>query len=265
MSASYPTQVKNFLLLQDGIDKVLAQHPNERGDEITAVQTMLGAIGVGQAYTESFKNTLLGYRRGCHLEYKSATDLYVRLGEISVPDVSNNLRFRRNISDLTVDWSMLDTGAEASNTTYYVYAVADASATTFTVKISTSASAPAGATFYRRLGSFVNNASGDISKPMYNDVPCFLAVDTTRAPNTVYQAECDLLVYFYVSTGGNGADINMITDSSASPSTVLGKVNIANGIYPPCSMSVKKGDYWNVSIGGGYGFTPVIVVRPLSI
>jgi len=37
----WPTSVKIFLQLQDGVDYVIAQHPNERGDEITAIETWL--------------------------------------------------------------------------------------------------------------------------------------------------------------------------------------------------------------------------------
>lgn len=40
--ASYPNAIKTFTTLQDGIDTILAQHPNERGDEITAMQTEVG-------------------------------------------------------------------------------------------------------------------------------------------------------------------------------------------------------------------------------
>lgn len=88
-------------------------------------------------------------------------------GEIMITDASGNRRLRRNTSDTTVTWANIDTGSEA-NATYYVYAVADASATTFTVMISTNATTPTGATFYRKIGSFINVA-GDISKKSISD------------------------------------------------------------------------------------------------
>ena len=47
MAAEYPGAVKNFLQLEDGVDTVLAQHPNERGDEITAIETELGTDVAG--------------------------------------------------------------------------------------------------------------------------------------------------------------------------------------------------------------------------
>ena len=47
--ADYPGAIKNFLQLEDGVDTVLAQHPNERGDEITAIETELGTDPAGSA------------------------------------------------------------------------------------------------------------------------------------------------------------------------------------------------------------------------
>ncbi len=42
MAASYPGAIKNFLVLEDGVDKVIAAHPNDRAAEITAIETELG-------------------------------------------------------------------------------------------------------------------------------------------------------------------------------------------------------------------------------
>ena len=162
MSASYPGTIKNFLVLEDGIDDVLAQHANERGEEITALQTLIGTISGGQGYSETLKNLLRNYRQGCALRYKTAADIYVGAGEMSIYDASGNIRWRRNASDLTVTWENIDTGAEAASTTYYVYAVADATGTEFTTLISVNAASPTGATFYRKIGSFYNDGSSNI-------------------------------------------------------------------------------------------------------
>jgi len=40
--ASYPSAIKAFSTLSDDVDDVLASHQNDRGDEITAVETELG-------------------------------------------------------------------------------------------------------------------------------------------------------------------------------------------------------------------------------
>lgn len=49
MPASYPAAIKNFLVLEDGVDKVIAAHPNDRGAEITAIETELGTDVAGSA------------------------------------------------------------------------------------------------------------------------------------------------------------------------------------------------------------------------
>lgn len=159
---NFPTSIVNFLQLQDGVDRIIALHPNSRGDEITATQTMMGAMGRGQAYNENYKNFLRSYKKGCDIEYKSVDDLYVRKGELGIPDGSGHVTFRRNTAEITVDWSMLDTGIEASATTYYIYAVADSSGTTFTILISANPTTPTGATYYRLLGTIYNNGGSDI-------------------------------------------------------------------------------------------------------
>jgi len=162
--ASFPNAKKTFSAVVNGVAALF----NTPYDEIEAIETFIGAMGSTQANTDSLKNLLLGYYKGCDVAYKGAADLYVRAGEIAIPDASGNLRFRRNTSDLTVDWTNIDTGSEAGSTQYYVYAVADAAGTTFTVKISTNATTPTGCTFYRLIGTFYNDASSNIINPVSN-------------------------------------------------------------------------------------------------
>ena len=167
--AEFPNAVKNFLTLNDGVDKVIAAHPNDRAGEITAIETFIGAIGSTLSNTNSITGTLIDYIKEANLTYNDAESIDIQPGEISIPDVSGNIRLRRNTSILNVDWADIDTGAEASDTIYYVYAVADVSGTGFTALISLSSSAPSGATFYRKLGSFWNNAGGDIQRITIED------------------------------------------------------------------------------------------------
>jgi len=47
--ASYPSNIKTFATLVDLVDSVLAAHQNERGDEITAIETELGTNPKGSA------------------------------------------------------------------------------------------------------------------------------------------------------------------------------------------------------------------------
>ena len=114
---------------------------------------------------EVIDRLLKNYQEGCKISYASASTLTVATGEVICSNSTGALRkMRSNTSAVTVTWGMIDTGAEASSTTYYLYAVADADATTFTVEISLSSSAPTGATYYARLGSFYNNSDSDIEQ-----------------------------------------------------------------------------------------------------
>lgn len=162
MSASFPNAKKTFSQVVNGVTKLVAALFNLNYDETEAIETLIGAMGSTQANTDSYKNLLKNYKQACNVEYKSATEVYIRAGQLAVSDASGNMRFRVNTSDLTLTWTDIDTGAEENSTLYYVYVLADAAGTTFTGKISKSASAPSGATFYRKVGSFYNDGSGNI-------------------------------------------------------------------------------------------------------
>jgi hypothetical protein len=107
---------------------------------------------------------MLATYQNCKISYTSATTISVGAGGVMVGDVSGAIRLMLlNSSATSVTFADLDTGAEASSTTYYVWALASATTdTTFTCKISTSSSAPTGATYYKLLGSFYNDSSSNI-------------------------------------------------------------------------------------------------------
>lgn len=248
--ADFPSSVKNFLTLQDGVDTVVAAHPNDRGNEITAIETLVGALGSSQAYSDSMKNLLSQFRRGCNLAYKTASDIYVRAGELTIKDSSNNVRYRRNPSDTTVNWANIDTGGEASGTTYYVYAVADASGTTFSVVISTNSSAPTGYTFYVRLGYFYNDGSSNITQGgIVNDsFAPGLGDWASKSLSTIYQAATDGFIVGSV----NGEDdyvFYLYTDSNSSPSTARARFGWGSSTthcYIAFCCPIKKGDYYQI-------------------
>lgn len=166
----YPASVKNFLALQDGIDGIVAQHPNERGDEITAIQTLIGPMGSDQSYQENIKNLLIDLKTGCKLTSNANDSVEIQAGSVAIPDSGGNVRWRRNTSALTVNWDDIDTGAEANSTRYYVFIVADSVGTTFTGKISLSPTAPTGLTYFRLIGSFFNDSGGDIEDVIDDEV-----------------------------------------------------------------------------------------------
>lgn len=136
----------------------------------TGTQPLLGTTLINDIDTQSvyitdpLERLLSNYRQNGLLSYLSASTITVAAGEVTCSNSAATIRkMRQNTSSTTVTWANIDTGSEATSTTYYVYAVADADATTFTIKLSTSSSAPSGATYYKRLGSFYNNSSGDIT------------------------------------------------------------------------------------------------------
>lgn len=149
----------------------------------------------------------INYRLGCAVIPNSVATTQVLAGEIAIPNSDGSVvRYRRNTSATSVTWSDIDTGVEASSTQYYVWAIADSDVTTFTIKISTSSSAPSSATYYRKIGYFYNNSSGDIvsvGNIMGGDVSNIIqAIGTSDITTTSssYTDMTDMVVYF-VSTG----------------------------------------------------------------
>jgi hypothetical protein len=109
---------------------------------------------------------LLGnYRTGTYSYGNGNSNQFVvSAGDISISNAAGTLRkFRSNPSAITVTWASMDVGGgDVVSTVYYIYATADTDVTSFVVKISANASSPTGSTFYRKIGSFYNNSSGNI-------------------------------------------------------------------------------------------------------
>jgi hypothetical protein len=268
--ASFPNAKKTFSAVVNGVTKLVAALFNTPYDEIEAIETYIGATGGGaQAYSESLKGLLIGYRRGCNVEYKGVADLYVRLGEICIPDASGNIRLRRNTTDKTVTWAMIDTGAEEASTTYYLYAVADASATTFTVVISKSATTPTGATFYKLLGSFYNDASSNIDVAQIvadSNAPAKLGAWVDKSASyAAQQAATDgfVMASYALGTGGEGNAVLGYTDGNANPTTLRARSSTPDDAAS-ITFPVRKNDYWKVTTGTATGGTVTVMWIPLN-
>ena len=103
-------------------------------------------------------------RFGVGVNYATAATLTALTGSIAIPNAAaTTIRWRSNTSDATVTWADIDTGAEANSTTYYLYATADTDITGMVFKISASSSAPSGMTYYRKIATFYNDSSGNIT------------------------------------------------------------------------------------------------------
>lgn len=113
--------------------------------------------------TAPLDRLLSNYRSGCDGYWTSSSTFSVSAGEVTCSNAGGTIRcMRQNTSATAVTWSNIDTGAEAGSTAYAYYAVADADATTFTVTISANLTTPSGVTYYKKLGEFYNNSSGNI-------------------------------------------------------------------------------------------------------
>jgi hypothetical protein len=264
MSASFPNAKKTFSQLVDGTTYMEGTNVNTVYDEVEAIQTFIGAMGVIQSKTESVKNALKYYRRGCSVDYKTAADFYVQSGEIAMPDTSGNLCYRRNTAATTVVWGDIDVGGEQAGQTYYVYATGDSTATTFDVCFSTSAVSPYGKSFFQKIGGFFNDATSNITYVHNIPVPtCDKRV--ANAINTVYQALTDGIVYGSGSRT-DSADILVYVDPFNPPTTAVQEshVELSGGTaVASYSVPVNRGDYYKVTPGNG-NETGVVYFMPLG-
>lgn len=260
----FPSSKKTFSQIVDGTDYIEATQLNQAYDEAEAIETLVGALGRSQAYSSSLKSLLTNYIRGCTVEYKSAADLYVRAGEIYIPDASGNGAYRVNTADTTVTWANIDTGAEG-NATYYVYAVADSAATTFTVVISLNATTPSGCTYYRRIGSFVN-ATDITASSVNNDNPVLKARSAiSQSVGTTYLAYADgVVTASAISDGGGNGYIRLKTDSANPPTTIVAQGyynNVVGSTGGSVSCGVKKGEYYLAEVSNG---TTIMFFTPMG-
>lgn len=224
----------------DQWDKLLPDDEDSNAADIgTIIQVNNGALD----------RILAGYREGCAIVYASASTLTVGSGELVLSNAGADVRrFRRNTSNTTVTWANLDSGGENISTTYYVWAIADTDVETFTIKISTSSSAPGSSTYYRRLGYFYNDASGNISyNGIVNDNNYYalqLGNWVTKSQDVTYQATTDGTVCA-VSTVSNYL-VEGFTDSNSTPTTLMGINSDSGGSGNKSSITfpVRRGDYW---------------------
>jgi hypothetical protein len=177
-----------------------------------------------QVNNEATDRLLSNYRRGASISYSSEAQITVDVGEVVCSNAAGTVRkFRANTTVTTVTWADIDTGSEANSTTYYVYAVADADATTATFKISASSTTPTGATYYKRLGSFYNNSSGNIES-ITNDGEVAVSTGPTNdftAPASYNQGPDDTGTFYYLVIGKDASGtIRIISGHAAAGATI---------------------------------------------
>jgi len=197
-------------------------------------------------------------RHDCKVAYASASTITVGAGSIVCSNSAGSVRrLRANSTAITATWAMIDTGAEAASTTYYLWAIGDADTATFTVKISLSSTAPGSSTYYKRLGSFYNDASSNITlvaDDMYTEQRTYkyLGAWTAKSFDTSYLAATDGFVVAY-AVGPHY--LLGYTDSSNPPTTQRAsgrdRGDDADDSDSTITFPVRKGDYYKVTNTAG--------------
>ena len=173
---------------------------------------------------EALDRLVINYKRGLGANYATAATLTVLQGEIAIPNAAGTtIRWRRTTGSTTVTWSDIDTGSEASSTTYYLYATADTDITGMVFKISTSSSAPSGMTYYRKIASFYNNSSSNIES-----VVSLRQDDGTDYPDVVK----GLLNYNgSTNTINDQYNVSSVTDNGTGDYTVNWSTSFSSAYY----------------------------------
>lgn len=230
----------------------------------TGENTLRGASNASDIDTNTFNSivnpldNLLSTYCNQYINYSSGSQLSISAGSVTVSNSDSSIRLMlKNSNSTTIDFTNIDTGVEASSTTYYVYAVAtSASDTSATYKISASSTAPSGITFYYQLGSFFNDSSSNISAIVNNYVPSYVGTSTSKSANVIYQALTDGFLTSSVSFAGGGTigTLKILSDSSSSPSTIVDNISAdsGGGVYTlAVKAMIRKGDYYEVTITNG--------------
>lgn len=207
---------------------------------------------------------LSDYREGAVISYATVATLNVSAGEVACSD-GTTTKWRKNPGITPVTWADIDTAPEENSTTYNVFALADADATNFTISISKSATT---GTYYKKLGSFYNDAGSNITG-IKNDGLTQFGDWVSKSANVVYQATTDGTVHVYlVATTQTTSNTYVIgkTDSNSSPTTPrtachafeTGDPNYRSE-YAGFSMNVKSRDYYT-AISGSVSAPTILTV-----
>ena len=249
--------------------------------EGTGQNTLLGSISPSDIDKDSFENAidpldrvLSNYQEGAKISYSSATTISISAGEVMLSNSAGTIRLmQQNAAATTATFSNIDTGAEASSTTYYVYAYqATVTDTDFDIIISLSSSAPTGATYYARLGSFYNDSSSNIlnDETIVNDNNYYalqLGDWLSRSIGTAYLASTDGFVVARNVASANDTDYGIIiySDSSNPPTTIIARylsgvsntISVDTGSNQTITSPIKIGDYYKVAMTNNGGTSTV--------
>jgi len=187
---SLPFDTAYWVSVQVTGDEEMA--PRQR---LTSAPYALRAAEADAAATSPMDPIASEYRRNATVVPNDTGSVKVLEGTLAISNVPGEVRFRKNTAPTIVTWSALDQGSATPDTQYYVYAVADAAGTDFTFRISASDTAPSGTTYYRKIGYFYNDVSGnvrDVGNIRGGDAPNVIAATGTTDISTTSTSYVDM-------------------------------------------------------------------------
>ena len=220
----------------------------------TGEETILGTSQAADIDANSFQKIvdpldrlLSNYREGAKIVYVDESSYTVELGEVVVSNASGSVRLMvKNTGDTTVTWANLDTGVEASSTTYYIYAVVDLTTDAdFRIEMSTNSTTPDSETYYAQIGSFYNDASSNIDQNKIADAtsgtPIITAIYNYATSSSSYTEITSELKIAYGSVSVAGSSSVSITNlpftSASSYSCVASHTEAGQLLAASCDQA----------------------------
>lgn len=204
-------------------------------------------------------------RHDCKLSYASESTITVGAGSIVCSNSTGEVRrMRANTTATTVSWSDIDTGSENDSTTYYLWAIGDADTTTFTVKISLSSTAPGSSTYYKRLGSFYNDADSNITQIVddeYSNISTYdsgwFAVSTSASyikTHSLGTTKMVIAVFYSASSDGSSPMLvrNWDAESGYTYGYRIDTISTTNFTVKTAALGVNLITFPNTSATSGY-------------
>lgn len=259
MAASWPSAKKTFSQIIDGITKVIGICVNTVYDETEALQTYLGASGNAQTKLAAL-NRLFKYQLNPlpQITWIDADTIEIAACAVAMHNGSNYV-FKENTLALQIKLSVdLDTGSEAANTWYDVYLIGDGSGSTYTAKFVLQGNTPSGATYYKKINSFLNNSSSNLEK-FYHFGNKVVFADVVTEDGTA-NAEVKVL-NAGTQTSFTAIDCSAKIPAIASCASFMAITAGAGGVALRTYNSGATAGYGVYQVSGGCAFFPDI---PLS-
>lgn len=212
--ASFPTSIKTFATLVDLVDSVLASHPNQRGDEITAIETFIMDGAAGETLVGAGAGTIPVWTaggtaiEGLVLSRNSGTSISVGTG----------VCFAENGDKINVTSTLTASSLSLSTSTFYhvyVYLSAGVPAvevvTTAPVAWKGTAYSKTGDTSRRYVGSILSDGSSNVRNFMHDP-----------AANIIYYLNNNISATPYrVLSNGTATSATSVSFTGIVPETVV--------------------------------------------